>query len=227
MLKVRGADPETVDLPDLNDRVYYGQEKIFSEAQYSRSQDLKRELKKGRLFITHRGEETFADYNIPGDVLLGSPQPTAQITQSNNEELKNLFNEKFEHLNNKIANLESGVTNQKPVEVKTQEVSSTLVEQLLAAIQSSSKNNSDAQMAEIKNHLLQLSEKMGNLSAAPVSKNQEITDENIEKRMQEVYVPSVTVQDTKNNVNLDIRVMENKDSVQDSLAKLKKLKQQG
>ena len=231
MVKVRGADPETINLPDINDRVYYGQEKIFSESQYARSQDLKREIKKGRLLLVERQEETFADFKIPESANVPQPPAPIIITQQDPKEdnagaLKDLHG-KMDTLFNKVEELQTGLKNQKPEEVKSQEINPNLIEQLLAAIQdASSKNNSDSHMGEIKSRLENLSEKLGNLSTASPSKNQEITDENIAKRMEEIYVPSVTVEDTKNNVNLEIRVVDQKDSVQDSLDKLRKLKQQ-
>lgn len=222
MIKVRGSDPETVDLPDLNDRVYYGQEKLYSEAQYSRSQDLKKEIQKGRLTLIERREDVSADFKVPD-----YSNVPKQVIQSPVEEpqVKEDYSNKLELLLKKVADLENELKEKKE---SKQDNSQELLNQILLAIKSSPTPSPQAtpdQMVDIKDHLLKLSSKIEGISSGdPVSKNKEITEEAINKRMEEIYVPSITVQDSQNNVNLEVRVVSQKDNMSDTLDKLKKLK---
>lgn len=214
MIKIRGSDPETVDLHDLNDRVYYGQEKIFSESQYSRSHDLKREIQKGRLTLIERREENSADFKIPDSANI--PKQVEIIREV--PAVKENSTESFDLLFKKITDLEDQLKVKEEVKPDT---SQDLLNKILLAIKAAP----DKQMGDIKNHLEKLSSKIEDLSTGvPVVKNKEITEDAINKRMEEIYIPSITVQDSNNNVNLEVRVVSQKDDMGDTLSKLKKLK---
>lgn len=232
MIKVRGSDPETVDLRDLGDKVYYGQEKVFSESQYSRSADLKRELQKGRLTVIERREEASADFKIP--VHQSAPKETV-VKEVVVKEVKT-SDPLMELLLKKMSDLETGLKNKQEVkqEVKQEpksEISNDLLNQILLAIKSApvpTVATQDSGLDAIKGHLEKLSSKIEDLSLSSSEntsgKNKEITQEAIDKRMDEVYVPNVTVHDSNTNVNLEVRVINKEESMTDILAKLKKLK---
>lgn len=219
MIKIRGSDPETVDLPDLNDRVYYCQEKTFSEAQYTRSQDLKREIQKGRLILIERREENSAEFKIPDSINIPK-----QIEVVREVPVKENPSESLDLLLKKITDLEVKLNAK---EEAKPDISQDLLNQILLAIKSVPPPVvPDTQMGDIKTHLEKLSSKIESLSgvAAPITKNKEITEEAVNKRMDEIYIPNITVQDSQNNLNLEVRVVSQNDSMGDTLIKLKKLK---
>ncbi len=220
MIKIRGSDPETVSLPDLNDRVYYGQEKTFSEAQYSRSQDLKRELQKGRLTLIERREENSAEFKVPDSIDI--PKQVEVIREVS--VVKESSTDSLDLLLKKITALEEQL---KAKESVKPDISQDLLNQILLAIKSApSLVAPDNQIGDIKDHLEKLSSKIEFLSSgvAPIVKNKEITEEAINKRMEEIYVPNIMVHDSQNNVNLEVRVVSQSDNMSDTLGKLKKLK---
>ena len=228
MIKVRGSDPETVDLRDLGDKVYYGQEKVFSESQYSRSVDLKRELQKGRLTVIERREEASADFKIP--VHQSAPKETV-VKEVVVKEVKT-SDPLIELLLKKVSDLETGLKNKQEVKQEPKsEISNDILNQILLAIKSapvSTVATQDSGLDAIKGHLEKLSSKIEDLSLSSSEstsgKNKEITQEAIDKRMDEVYIPNVTVHDSNTNVNLEVRVINKEESMADILAKLKKLK---
>ena len=52
MVRILGNSSERVEVKDLNDIIYYRQLKEYTDQEYERSKDLKREIQKGRLVKT-------------------------------------------------------------------------------------------------------------------------------------------------------------------------------
>lgn len=68
MVRVLGNSPERVEIKDLSDVIYYKQLKEYTDQEYEKSKDLKREINKGRLAKIEdvpvpRGS---VDFQVPG-----------------------------------------------------------------------------------------------------------------------------------------------------------------
>ncbi len=49
MVRILGNSPERIEIPDLEEVIYYHQIKDFTDQEYENSKDLQREVRKGRL----------------------------------------------------------------------------------------------------------------------------------------------------------------------------------
>ena len=98
MIKVKGIDFKTVVLSDLNDRVYYGQERIYSDAQYALSKDLKKYIESGKLFVLENKPENSPNFVAP-------PQPAVQAPSDDRLavvlDLVNTLKDKMDNLETK------------------------------------------------------------------------------------------------------------------------------
>ncbi len=54
MVRVLGNSAERVKIPDLNDVIYYRQQKEYTDQEYEDSRDLKKEIGKGRITLLER-----------------------------------------------------------------------------------------------------------------------------------------------------------------------------
>lgn len=65
MIRILGNSPERVRIPDLGDVIYYKQTKDYTDEEYERSKDLKKEIKHGRIVIL----EKYKNIRGSGDVV--------------------------------------------------------------------------------------------------------------------------------------------------------------
>lgn len=219
MIKVVGSVADIVPLPDLNDRVYYRQEKTYSEEQYKKSLDLQREIQKGRLLIVSRTDEKFADFKIPassdnppesGDSLV--TQLIAGIRGLEKSILRQMAagdNALMQRLSQRIEGLEKQVKGG----------SGAGNPDVLEAIQ---KLEERVEASEGASVLDRLEDIIKNAPRGPV-----VTAEAVEEQaaQDDVYVPTVTVEDASSHVNLKMRTVEKSSSVDSAAEALKKLKQ--
>ena len=78
MLKVRGASYRPIHLSELNDNVFYGQDKVYSELQFSKCPQLGKEIERGTILLIERVPEANAGYIAP--IAVSSPPSTLDVT---------------------------------------------------------------------------------------------------------------------------------------------------
>ena len=224
MYLVIGNTPQRVELKDLGDCIYYKQQKVFSEAQYSRSQDLQNEIRKGSLTILKRTEEKGGSFELPSvtfsqskpdsadssklDVLLERIQSLESAIKTNSSAPKEAQQDIVGILTDKIARLESGLSGVSSEQGLS--VLSDAIKKLEERIDKGSSND------EIFKKLEDL------INRAPIGISQEKARE--ETRPEDVYVPTVTVEDANTHIKLNVRSIESGDNVSDALKKLKEIK---
>lgn len=228
MIKIIGNSPRKVELRDLNDNVYYKQQKIFSDAEYNRSKDLQKEIKKGSLTILYQNDERDADFGVPGTIDIqdqprerkapSSPEETSTILKKINDletSLKNLpdrapSNSTLVALSEKVKTLENELE-----KAKNQGPSVDLTEQFKKLEEKIEKSSNSE---DIFKRLETILEKIPSGYSVGSREKREETNPD------EVYVPKVSVEDANTHIKLDVRAIEKSDSVSDSLKKLKELK---
>jgi hypothetical protein len=227
MLHVIGNTPQRVELKDLGDYVYYKQQKVFTDAQYNRSQDLQREIQKGSLTILKRTEEKNGSFELPSVIPTAVPvAPTKPDGIDSSSKLDVLLE--------RIQGLESAIHSKSTAQLPA-DLQSDIIRELTEKI--TRLESGDRGFSELLDSVRRLEERIdkgsagdeilqkleGILSRAPtVVSSQDRPRE--ETRPEDVYVPSITVEDGNTHIKLNVRSIESGDSVSDSLRKLKELK---
>ena len=219
MILVLGNDPRRVELLDIGDTVYYRQQKSFSEAQYTRSKDLQKAISKGSLTVLSRTPEKDGNFSVPSAQVV--MPPTAQDSR-------------IAVLLEKIASLEYTIQ-QGTVKDSTSQVNPDIDKRINDLEQRLSQAGSSALGAEVLTALKRLEEKVGVsdrnsdvfdrlesiLSRAPGTAE---APKEEPRRVEDVYVPTVMVEDANAHIKLDTRIVEKSDSMDDALKALKQLK---
>ena len=237
MIKIIGSSHKKVVLRDLGDVVYYKQQKVFTDSEYKKSNDLKDHIKSGELVIVEQVTDRPPAYN--GSSIDFSPAPQIAPKEKEDPNLKVLVD--------KIQSLERVLkdTPKEPAPVQNND-NSEVVKFLSSRIKEledklSEKSNSDINqdlIDTIKNIEKRLDSKnkenetddiFGRIET--ILKNMQVSGPGIrqsvvvpERRVEDVYVPTVSVEDANSHIKLNVRTIEKSDSVQDSLRKLKELK---
>ena len=222
MYHVIGNSPKKVELKDLNDCVYYKQQKIFSDSQYHSSVDLKRAIERKTLIVLKKSEDSTGSFDvntaiISSDIKTPEPAPNLKI---------DLLLEKINDLENKIKNQPSPTSSN-----QNQDALSAILERLerleknpssvdLSSIQEALKNIETRMQDNKSDGLLEKLESIINRSGSGAAPVQEEED----RRVEDIYVPNIQVEDAKSHINLEVRTISGGDSVSDSLKKLKELK---
>ena len=220
MILVIGNDPQRVELPDLGDVVYYKQQKFFSDSQLARSADLRRALKSGKL-------AKLQEYgNVDQDFVISQPLKTRPATQDS---------PKLDLLLEKLGALEKSLSSpqasSKPeggvVEILLERIAK--LEQKIADL---SKSGGDASLTEALRQLAGKVESSTKDTAildrlesilAKAGSGEGVPKETL--KPEEVYVPTVSVEDGNTHIKLDVRSVGTPVSDLDaSLDALKKLK---
>lgn len=232
MYLVIGNCPRKIELKDLNDSIYYKQQKIYSDVQYSASNDLKDAERKGLITVLQRTPEKggSAELSFAAPVVVNPPNPNPSLSDK-----------QVEDLSDRIRALEGSVHSLPP---QQKDISSGLLEQLadkitkmeqslqgggnnaptMATFIEAIKNLEDRivntqQSDDILRKLTSLINRSSVAPAAATAKDKE------EVRPEEIYVPNVVVEDANTHVKLQVRTLESKsDDVGDALKALKNLK---
>lgn len=222
MYIIIGNSPKRVELKDLGDCVYYKQQKVFTDRQYEKSNDLKSAIERKDLLILRKIEEIKDTSDYPVEVTTGvSLDPTSDISS------------KIDILLEKIYKLEKIVESKTPQDVN-------LFSDLLSRIEKIEKNLTNIDFSSFKKALMEKKEDI-NSNKDIESITKEIIDrlENVitqkidgtkndnkelEQKSEEVYVPNIIVEDANSNIKLEVRTIENSDNISESLKKLKELK---
>lgn len=222
MYHVIGNSPKKVELKDLNDCVYYKQQKIFSDSQYHSSVDLKRAIERKTLIVLKKSEDSTGSFDVNTAIIssdIKTPEPTPNLKID-------LLLEKINDLENKIKNQPSPTSSN-----QNQDALSAILERLerleknpssvdLSSIQEALKNIESRMQDNKSDGLLEKLETIINRSGSSAAPVQEEED----RRVEDIYVPNIVVEDAKSHINLEVRTINGGDSVSDSLRKLKELK---
>lgn len=196
-----------VELPELNDCIHYGQTKIYSESQYSRSDTLAREIKAGRVLLMERRQEDDASFKAPEQAIVREvrvPEPP-QIVE------KVVIPEVAPDVS--LQSTLAGMTEQ--ISLLAKKVEETI--QPAAHREPAPKQDTQTAIA-----LQEIARKIDSLqvSGPGVVQNRA---QGIDFK-EEVYIPDIVVTDMANHINLKGRDIGHGGQVNESLAALKKLK---
>lgn len=246
MYLVIGNSPKKVELKDLKDCVYYKQQKVYSDDQYRKSSDLQNAIKRNNLIVLKQSEDKNASFDIP---TIGVPSEI-EIKNSSSEkyDMDELLErirssspdiQKFDQLIDRIQNLEKALQKKEgKLEISTNE---NLFEKLLERLDKLEKNSSSNNVSD-NSSLELIQESLKNLEAKIHKKSKGddileklediisrsgtgiISKEEENRRVEDIYVPNITVEDANSHINLEVRTVEKSDNVNDSLKKLKELK---
>ena len=236
MYLVIGNSPRKVELKDLNDYVYYKQQKVYSEEQYKRSIDLQRAIQSKVLIVLKKTEDTTGSFDIPSvaipseitinnrnddskstDILLDRIHKLEEMLEKNNNsdqakiQEKTLESQLLEKLIDRIEKLESSPA--PTVDNSTLNSIQESISKLESKIQEKSKGD------DILDRLEGIISNAGTGSVSKVNH-----EDTVERRVEDIYVPNVTVEDANSHIKLEVRSIESGDSVSDSLKKLKELR---
>ena len=232
MYHIIGNSPKRVELKDLNDCVYYKQQKVYSDSQYRTSVDLQRAIERKSLIVLRKSEDSTGSFDDPTIIVPASVIPT--VTTAPVKETQE-SSPKIDLLLEKINKLEDRLR-------ETQSPSSNLNETALAVIldrlEKLEKNPSAVDLSSIQEALKSIETRMqdnksdgileklesiiskAGTAAAPKGENRDISI----GRPEEVYIPNIKVEDATSHINLEVRKLDDGDSVADSLRRLKELK---
>jgi len=222
MILVQGNDPQKVDLPDLGDVIYFRQQKFFSDAQEARSVDLRRALSAGKATVLQRYGNVDKEFVISNSVStkattvkdnskidlvlekLAALEKSAAPQGQADGAVVNILLERIAKLEQKLSDLSGPGGNPSLTEA---------VRQLAEKVETSTKGTA------ILDRLESILSKSGTSGSGYV--------EQTPMRPEDVYVPTVSVEDSNTHIKLDVRAVEAPASELDaSLAALKKLKNQ-
>jgi len=232
MVLVIGNSPKRVFLKDLDDYVYYKQKKIFSEAQYNMSRDLKEEIKKGSLTVLQRTIIKNAEFEAPEalDVVEASARLRSPQEKVEDPRIGDLLA--------KIANLEK-MLGEKPSPATDSDAIKALSDRIEGLENGLSglggATHDSASMGHFTEALERLEKKIEAKSAGDdiiqrleglltKAGTVQTSDQHEPVRPEDIYVPNVKVEDANSHINLKVRTVETSDDVTGALDALKKLR---
>jgi hypothetical protein len=201
MIKVRCEIPETIPLLELNDFIYYKQEKTFSEFEYNKCLSLQRAICVGAVIVLERKEEKNSNYGVPTSVNTGST------------DLSVLFDY--------LKSLESKID-----QLKTSDGSTVLIDQLtqkIDALEKKLQGPVPQDNSGITETARKLEEILGKFTGI-ANKSDVEKKELISEIPEEIYVPNIKVEDGNSHINLKIRTIEKSDDINSASEALKRLR---
>jgi len=218
MILVLGNDPHKVDLPDLGDVVYFKQQKLFSDSQVAQSSDLRLAIKSGKLTVLQKygnGSQSFE-------------APSSTNVPPRNDSKIDLLLQKLEALEKSVADSRPSVQpDASVVDILLERISK--LEERIAEL--SKVGGTDPSLAEAVRQLAERVDSGVKDTAildrleSILSKTGESSPGVISTMPEDVYVPTITVEDANSHIKLDVRQVETSTSDLDaSLAALKKLR---
>lgn len=218
MYLVIGNIPRGVELRDLKDFVYYKQQKVYTEAQYLSSKDLQKEVKSGSLTILKRTDDKSGSFDLPSFGLSNPASVASPVAPPVAD------TSKIDLLLERINNLERSISSKDsvPSSVVERVVDSGPSNDIIQALADSvrkleEKIDSRSSGSDMMDRLEAIINRAPGSSASVHQSQESNTPE-------EVYVPSVVVEDGHSHIKLDMRTIDSGDSVSDSLKKLRDLK---
>lgn len=226
MIKVKGTDFKTVIVPDLHDRVYFGQERIYSDHQYASSKDLKKYIELGKLFVLEHVPENSPSFVAPPQATV-LPAPAADDRLAIVLDLVNTLKDKMEGLETRAS-----IVEQQPVSIP--EVTGILsTDNVLAAVnalqQKMESIEKGMQTAPNMTQVIQDSFKeiatqvKGLVASGPgVTSQRSVSGSS---STLEVFIPSskIVVEDMASHVNLETKSLGQGNAMTQALSKLSQL----
>ncbi len=237
MYLVIGNCPRKLELKDLNDSIYYKQQKIYSDVQYNSSNDLKNAERKGLLTVLQRSPDKGGSAELPQVITVANPpisSPPDKSVQELHAKILALEGEiqyrnsiqqipssdnTLEQLLDKITRLEQNI--QSSGNAPMMSVFFEALKKIEDKITSTQQND------EIFRRLTSLINLAPNVNQVNnYVPGQVKAPEKEEVRPEEVYVPNVVVEDANTHVKLQVRTLEvnSESGVDDALLALKNLK---
>jgi hypothetical protein len=222
MLFVIGNSPKKVELKDLNDCIYYKQQKTYTNVQYDNSVDLKRAIERKALIVLRKSEDNTGSFDSNTAII----STDTKVPESTSFPKIDLLLERIQNLENNLKAQPSAQDNEALLAIlgrlERLETNPTAVD--LSSIQESLKGIESRMLENKGDGLLDRLEDILNKSGSGVSSREPVSHEVGGNRVEEIYVPNITVEDAKSNIRLEVRTIDTGDSVVDSLKKLKELK---
>jgi len=212
MIRVKGTDFKTVELPDLGDRIFFGQTKSYSENAFSSSVDLAEAIQKNRVAVVSGSEP-------PPSLYLSKKKEVTEVARIVEPP--------------KVEEAPPPPPPPPPPPARQEmgpvpEVSSAVLDKItdvLGEIQNTLKTQKEDTTKAIQENTTRVEKAMAGLTISGVNVSSPVQPTHT--RVEEVFVPStLTVTDMTNHVNLKTREIGQGDSVRNSLNKLKQLKSQ-
>lgn len=222
MYHVIGNSPKKVELKDLNDCVYYKQQKVYSDSQYRSSVDLQRAIERKSLIVLRQSEDSTGSFDvntavISSDLKVDSSSPKIDLLLDKinklEEKLKTQHNSTPTSSNINESALAVILDRLEKLEHNPSTVDLSSIQEALKNIETRIQDNKGDDILE---RLESIVSKAGT-GSAPVKQ-----EEN--RRVEDVYIPNIRVEDATSHINLEIRKIDDGNSVADSLKKLKELK---
>lgn len=246
MYLVIGNSPKKVELKDLKDCVYYKQQKVYSDDQYRKSPDLQDAITRKSLIVLKQSEDKNASFDIPAVCAPTEIEIKNSLNRCDiNELLERIQSsspgiQKFDQLLERIQNLEKSLQEEKDKPNKSLDI--TLIEKLLDRLEKLEKSYASSGSTIDGTALNSIQESLKSLEIKIQEKNK--GDDILEKiegiinkssvvsvqekeegqRIEDIYIPNITVEDANSHINLEVRTIEKSNDVNDSLKKLKELK---
>ncbi len=232
MYRVRSEFPDRIPLSELSDCIYYRQEKVFSDAEYDKCQSLQRAIAKGQILVLDRKPEKDSQFNIHTSNSVPVNQPIAPDPQAPPVDMTAYNAHLFEYLKS----LESKIDKMKSSPSDSEKSSSNdsnlvnLLTQKIEALEKKLEDKPTSIPKDTSDTLQKLDELLTKFSSGTVSVPNPVKEDKKEEDpqdtiQQEIYVPSVRVEDGNSHINLKIRTVESGDSVSSASAALKRLKE--
>lgn len=200
MIRVKGIDFKTVELPDLGDRIFFGQTKSYSENAFSSSRDLAEAIQNNRVAVVSGVEP-------PPSLYLSKKKEATEVTTSVLE----------------IPKVEESPVRQVEPAPEISSAALDKISDVLGEIQNTLKTQKEETAKVIQENTTRVEKAMAGLTVSGVNVSTPVQPAHT--RVEEVFVPStLTVTDMTNHVNLKTQEIGQGDSVRNSLNKLKSLK---
>lgn len=221
MYYVIGNSPKKVELKDLNDCVYYKQQKVYSDSQHASSVDLQRAIERKALIVLKKSEDNTGSFDVDSAVI------SSDIKTSDSSP-------KIDLLLDKINKLEEKIKSQSSPSAKSDESALATILDRLEKLEKG--NTSSVDLSSIQEALKNIETRMQENNSDDILKKLEsiiskassvtttVMKQEEEKRVEDVYVPNINVEDGTSHINLEVRTIESGNSLADSLKKLKELK---
>jgi len=224
MYYVIGNSPKKVELKDLNDCIYYKQQKVYTDSQFERSVDLKRAIDRKILVVLKKSEDKPGSFDAHAAIVssdIKAPEPVSNSKENLKidalldriQELEKIIKDKPSSQDNTI--LLAILDRLERLEKSPTAVDMSTIQEALKGLEAKIQDNKDNKSEDILNKLEGIITRSG--IGIPT-----ISEEN--RRVEDIYVPNITVEDAKSHINLEVRKIDKGDSVSESLRKLKELK---
>jgi hypothetical protein len=222
MFYIIGNSPKKVELKDLNDCVYYKQQKVYTDTQYEHSVDLKRAIERKILIVLKKSEDPTGSFDINTTIVSSEtkiPEPASSP--------------ETEVLLEKIRDLENIIKNQSSSSLPSTQNNDALA-LILNRLERLERNPTSVDLSTVQDALKSIETRMQNDKNDGILEKLEslisrsgvktASIQEVNRRVEDVYIPNIRVEDANSHIKLEVRTIDSGDSVTDSLKKLREMK---